>query len=227
MSPSGSASSSARSTRASSTSGQRLARRGRNFVARTGRGRDRPGDTGRGAGQPPPVTANARAFKVMVRNAAFRRVELAARRDLAGLVEAELAGGLDESGWSEALAQYFAAHASIGTGPDARGRGLVQLDRAAGPLGGAPGARGSRGLARHGDHRRGGPRGLGRGGRSCMADAASRARLRSRGAHRRLAPGSAPELSGTSNAAPGPPTRYAGPRGQVAEEVGGIRPPRR
>ena len=69
------------------------------------------------AGEPPPVTANTRAFKVMVRNAAFRRVELAARRDLAGLVEAELAGGLDESGWSEALEQYFSAHASIGTGP--------------------------------------------------------------------------------------------------------------
>jgi len=69
---------------------------------------------------PPPVTANARAFKVMVRNAAFRRVELAARRDLAGLVEGEMPGGLDESGWSEALEQYFSAHSSIGTGPDAR-----------------------------------------------------------------------------------------------------------
>ena len=72
------------------------------------------------AGEPPPVTSNARAFKVMVRNAAFRRVELAARRDLAGLAEAEMAGGLDESGWSDALQQYFSAHSSIGTGPDAR-----------------------------------------------------------------------------------------------------------
>ncbi len=34
----------------------------------------REGDAG-----PPPVTSNVRAFKVMVRNAAFRRVELAAR----------------------------------------------------------------------------------------------------------------------------------------------------
>jgi superfamily II RNA helicase len=72
------------------------------------------------AGEPPPVTSNARAFKVMVRNAAFRRVELAARRDLAGLAEAEMAGGLDESGWSDALQQYFSAHSSIDTGPDAR-----------------------------------------------------------------------------------------------------------
>jgi superfamily II RNA helicase len=72
------------------------------------------------AAAPPPVTANARAFKVMVRNAAFRRVELAARRDLAGLAGGEMPGGLDESGWSEALEQYFAAHSGVGTGPDAR-----------------------------------------------------------------------------------------------------------
>jgi len=69
---------------------------------------------------PPPLTANIRAFKVMVRNAAFRRVELAARRDLAGLAESETPGGMDESGWSEALEQYFSAHSDIGTGPDAR-----------------------------------------------------------------------------------------------------------
>ena len=72
------------------------------------------------AAAPPPVTANARAFKVMVRNAAFRRVELAARRDLADLVEGEMPGGLDEAGWSEALDQYFSAHSSIGTGAQAR-----------------------------------------------------------------------------------------------------------
>ena len=76
---------------------------------------------------PPPVTANARAFKVMVRNAAFRRVELAARRDLAGLAGGEIAGGLDESAWSEALEQYFAAHSSIGTGPDARAAAWFDL----------------------------------------------------------------------------------------------------
>jgi superfamily II RNA helicase len=72
------------------------------------------------AAAPPPVTANARAFKVMVRNAAFRRVELAARRDLADLVEGEMPGGLDEARWSEALDQYFSAHSSIGTGAQAR-----------------------------------------------------------------------------------------------------------
>jgi len=73
-----------------------------------------------GSSAPPPVTANSRAFKVMVRNAAFRRVELAARRDVAALAEAEPADGLDAGGWSEALVRYFSAHGSIGTGPAAR-----------------------------------------------------------------------------------------------------------
>jgi superfamily II RNA helicase len=69
---------------------------------------------------PPPVTANPRAFRVMVRNAAFRRVELAARRDLAGLAALEGPGGWDEARWREELGPYFAEHADIGTGPDAR-----------------------------------------------------------------------------------------------------------
>jgi hypothetical protein len=70
---------------------------------------------------PPPVTTNSRAFRVMVRNAAFRRIELAARRDVEALAEAEEAGGLDSAAWSSALESYFAVHAAIGTGADARG----------------------------------------------------------------------------------------------------------
>jgi hypothetical protein len=56
----------------------------------------------------------------MIRNAAFRRVELAARRDVAALAEAELPGGLDDAGWSKALGEYFSVHATLGTGPQAR-----------------------------------------------------------------------------------------------------------
>ena len=72
---------------------------------------------------PSPVTANARAFRVMVRNAAFRRVELAARGDIDGLAGAEANGGWDRAAWTEALAAYAAEHerAEIGTGADARG----------------------------------------------------------------------------------------------------------
>jgi superfamily II RNA helicase len=83
---------------------------------------------------PPPVTANARAFKVMVRNAAFRRVELFARREVTSLVEAEMTGGLDAAGWSEALERYYSLHASLGTGPAARGAQLFQVSEQPGLL---------------------------------------------------------------------------------------------
>jgi superfamily II RNA helicase len=80
-----------------------------------------------GVATPPPVTSNARAFNVMMRNAAFRRVELAARRDIAALAEGELPGGLDAAGWSKALEQYFSVHATIGTGPEARAAAWFDL----------------------------------------------------------------------------------------------------
>jgi superfamily II RNA helicase len=75
---------------------------------------------GLGEVAPPPVTANIRAFRVMVRNAAFRRVELAARRDWAGLGALEEPGGWDAPRWEAELHAYFAEHADIGTGTDAR-----------------------------------------------------------------------------------------------------------
>ncbi|MGV9544685.1 DEAD/DEAH box helicase [Nocardia beijingensis] len=71
-----------------------------------------------------PISANERAFRVMVRNAMFRRVELAALRrwdELAGL-----GPGPD---WAEALADYYAEYERIGTGPDARGPQLFQVER--------------------------------------------------------------------------------------------------
>ncbi|GAA4658765.1 DEAD/DEAH box helicase [Kineococcus glutinatus] len=80
--------------------------------------------------QAPPVTANARAFRVLVRNAMFRRVELAARHktgELAALDEG-VPGAWGVPRWTEALDGYFAEHGSIGTGPDARGPQLLQVD---------------------------------------------------------------------------------------------------
>ncbi|RJO69463.1 DUF3516 domain-containing protein [Nocardia panacis] len=71
-----------------------------------------------------PITANERAFRVMVRNALFRRVELAARRRWDEL--AELSPGPD---WAAELAPYFAEYDSIGCGPDARGPQLFQVER--------------------------------------------------------------------------------------------------
>ena len=78
-------------------------------------------------GEPPPLTSNVRAFRVMVRNASFRRVELAARRDWATLGEMDQEAGWDAGRWEAALAPYLAEHASIGTGPSARGAALWQL----------------------------------------------------------------------------------------------------
>ncbi|NED93111.1 DUF3516 domain-containing protein, partial [Streptomyces sp. SID11233] len=68
-----------------------------------------------------PVTANARAFRVLVRNAMFRRVELAAldRVDELGGMDAD--AGWDADAWGEAMDAYWDAHEELGTGPDARG----------------------------------------------------------------------------------------------------------
>ena len=72
----------------------------------------------------PPLTANTRAFTVLVRNAMFRRVELAARRHYAELGELDADAGWDAQAWQDALSGYFAEYDSIGTGPDARGPDL-------------------------------------------------------------------------------------------------------
>jgi superfamily II RNA helicase len=70
---------------------------------------------------PAGVTRNTRAFRVLVRNALFRRVELAALRRWDLLGELDGAGGWNARAWEEALEPYFAEHGDIGTGPDARG----------------------------------------------------------------------------------------------------------
>ena len=80
---------------------------------------------------PAGVTRNVRAFRVLVRNAMFRRVELAALRrwDLLGELDAE--SGWNGEAWREALAPYFEEHGdtmvAIGTGPDARGPSMITI----------------------------------------------------------------------------------------------------
>jgi hypothetical protein len=77
---------------------------------------------------PPPVTANTRAFRVLVRNELFRRVELAALRRYDTLGELDGDTGWTEQRWHDALAGYFADHTDIGTGPNARGPALLMID---------------------------------------------------------------------------------------------------
>ncbi|MBB5804525.1 superfamily II RNA helicase [Saccharothrix ecbatanensis] len=76
---------------------------------------------------PPAVTGNVRAFRVLVRNALFRRVELAARRNYYELGQLDAEAGWTAEEWQDALEPYFEEHDEIGMGPDARGPALLTI----------------------------------------------------------------------------------------------------
>ncbi|RLL69905.1 DEAD/DEAH box helicase [Streptomyces sp. Z26] len=80
------------------------------------------------ADQVKPVTANARAFRVLVRNAMFRRVELAALDKFAELGEMDAESGWDANAWAEAMDGYWDEYDDLGTGPDARGPRLLHIE---------------------------------------------------------------------------------------------------
>lgn len=82
---------------------------------------------------PPPITRNARAFRVLVRNAMFRRVELAALRRWEELGELDAGAGWDAARWADAMAGYFAEYGEVGLGPAARGPHLLLVDADAQP----------------------------------------------------------------------------------------------
>ncbi|OLF19440.1 DEAD/DEAH box helicase [Actinophytocola xanthii] len=75
----------------------------------------------------PAVTTNTRAFRVLVRNALFHRVQLAARRDYAELGALDGESGWTAQEWQGALEPYFELHGEIGTGPDARGPKFMMI----------------------------------------------------------------------------------------------------
>ena len=81
--------------------------------------------------KPPAVTRNARAFRVLVRNAMFRRVELAALRrwDLLGEMDAE--SGWNSERWQKAITEYFEEYGTLGTGPSARGPAFLHIEQGA------------------------------------------------------------------------------------------------
>lgn len=78
---------------------------------------------------PPPITANERAFRVLVRNALFRRVELASRERYAELGEMDAESGWDARRWQEAMSGYFAEYDEVGIGAAARGPALLLIDQ--------------------------------------------------------------------------------------------------
>lgn len=78
---------------------------------------------------PKRLTSNIRAFRILVRNELFRRVQLAAREDVEALAELDPEFGADA--WNDALDGYFAEHDEILTGADARSSTLLILDQSA------------------------------------------------------------------------------------------------
>jgi hypothetical protein len=87
------------------------------------------------AGGPPapprPITANERAFRVMVRNAMFQRVQLAARDryEALGALEPDRTG-MSAADWEAALGEYFDEHDSLDDSPAARAPELLMIQRA-------------------------------------------------------------------------------------------------
>ncbi len=81
--------------------------------------------------EPERITANERAFTVLVRNAMFRRVELAAfqRWGPLGELEAESGSSITGDGWREALEVYFEEYDAIDTGPDARSPQMLLVEK--------------------------------------------------------------------------------------------------
>jgi hypothetical protein len=87
-----------------------------------------PDEAAENKAEPKSLTSNTRAFRIIVRNALFRRVTLAALRKYRELSELDAADGWTASAWEEALSAYFEVHDEIGTGPDARGPAMLILD---------------------------------------------------------------------------------------------------
>ncbi|MDN5668929.1 MAG: DUF3516 domain-containing protein [Renibacterium salmoninarum] len=73
---------------------------------------------------PPALTRNDRAFRVMVRNELFRRVELASRDNFEALGELDVDAGWNADRWADALDDYWDEHEFINAGPSARGPAL-------------------------------------------------------------------------------------------------------
>ena len=119
--------------------------------------------------RPAGVTSNVRAFRVLVRNALFHRVKLAALGDYDSLGALDAGSGWNASAWADAVEPYFEVHDEILTGPDARGPGAADHRPASRRLGRPADLRRSGGRPRLGHQRRGRPDRLRRGGRGRVA----------------------------------------------------------
>jgi hypothetical protein len=79
--------------------------------------------------EPESLTGNVRAFTVLVRNAMFRRVELAALLRFGELGDMDADAGWDASRWQVAIEAYFAEYDRLPIDADARNPALLQIER--------------------------------------------------------------------------------------------------
>ncbi len=87
---------------------------------------------------PRPISKQDRAFRVMIRNAMWRRVDLVARDDLDGLMALERAAAdrtdppgevvMTRSRWDEAIEAYYQEHDTVGLDADARGPAMLHTE---------------------------------------------------------------------------------------------------
>lgn len=89
-----------------------------------------PGDSEAPIVPPAPnrLTTNVRAFRTLVRNELFRRVQLAALEKYEELGELDAASGFTTEAWADAMNAYFDEHDSLGTDADARSSAMLILD---------------------------------------------------------------------------------------------------
>ena len=76
------------------------------------------------------VVRDRRGLTVLVRNALFSRVRMAAHRDTAGLGDADGDWGFGERAWMQALDEYYEAHEEILLDADARSKAYLMFDEA-------------------------------------------------------------------------------------------------
>ena len=90
---------------------------------------------------PRPITANERAFRVMIRNSMFQKVQLAARDRFAELGQLEAAAAalsdppgrvvINAAAWETALGTYWGEYETMDAGPTARAPELLMIERSA------------------------------------------------------------------------------------------------
>ena len=90
---------------------------------------------------PRPITANERAFRVMIRNSMFQKVQLAARDRFAELGQLEAAAAalsdppgrvaINAAAWEAALGTYWSEYETMDAGPTARAPELLMIERSA------------------------------------------------------------------------------------------------